>query len=250
MRAARAATHKPPAPPSIILHVFNRLLTALAALSFALAVAVAIVWCIYSDARATNVQDPSIYNDPDWQNVTPRFGLRHGDSVYDLSLTQAGIKLSCFEAVDPNRPLFELAYLEHFYTVIVLFLVLPIVWLTPRRWVRGRFVHTADREPAAMPPDHWQWAIKSLLVGILGLPIYIAAVDLCAWLTGPIAKAPGLLEAIQIGFFVGFPPCCLAFAHKERWRWRGNSVGVAGEYLTVVWFAIWVVLFFLSLAAA
>jgi hypothetical protein len=230
--------------------VFNRVVTATAALSSALAVAVVIVWCIHSNAPATNVQDPSMDNDPEWQNVTRKVGMRYGDSVYDLSLTQAGFKLSAFEAVNPNKPLFAVAYLEHFYSLVILFLVLPAVWLIRTLRMRGRFAHTAEEEPVVIPPDQRRWAIKSLLVGILGLPIYVATVAFSSSLAGPIGTAPGLAGAIQIGFFLGFPPCCVAFAYKEQSHWRGNAVGEAGAFLTMLWFAFWVVFFFFSLVAA
>jgi hypothetical protein len=220
-------------------------------MSLALAVAVAVVGYFYSGMPPVGVQEPTFengHNNPDWQNVTRKIGMRFGDSVYDLSVTWAGVKVSCFDAVDPERPQFTIGYLEHFYSFIVLFLLLPAAWLTRGQW-RGAFLGAAGTEPAAMPPDHWQWAIKSLLVGILGFPVYVATVDLCASLTGPIAKASGLAQAIQLGFFMAFPPCCLAFTYKEQSRWRGNAVGEAGAFLTIVWFAFWVVLFLVSLTA-
>jgi hypothetical protein len=231
MRAARAATHKPPAPPSIILHVFNRLLTALAALSFALAIAAGIVCFVYYvNAPADDRQFISHYRN-DWRIV-------RGNTTCELSLTRDGFE---FAFTSLRSPYYAFTIIEYYYSAVVLFLIVPVAWLIPWRKVHASFVDTADKQPVVIYPHPRQRAFVSLAVGILGFPIYIALLDVFA---GSVGALP--LEAaipIFLLFFFGFPLGCVAFAFEGQSCWRGSRVGHLGALLTVFWFVLWIDLF-------
>jgi hypothetical protein len=214
--------------------VARRLFNAAAGLSLALAIAVAILW----HAQIITKQPASV---------------RSGNAVYLLYLTQDGLKIIwvLFNGVSGRLENADVL-LEHYYSAVVLFLILPFVWLFARlkwrpdlRYIERAVISAFWVEDLPARPSHManvattsadlrdrRWAIAAFGVGVFGLPAYITMLAACQWIFSPIGII-AILPSMALGF--GVPWSCAAFVYRNQLYWQGDWIGRVGTVLTITW---------------
>jgi hypothetical protein len=133
--------------------------------------------------------------------------------------------------------------LEYFYSAVALLLFLPAAWLywKLRKLYGLEPANMQNSDPLIFSLHRRGWAITSLVVGVLGLPVYVAIMRAFSplFFSPNPHDWPGNTVAVVFAFVFNLPLGCLAFVYWTQSLWRRTSIGEIGAFLTITWVTLW-----------